>query len=110
MKIEIVPPYYGNKYDKFIVEIPVIGKHKTNVFKEGNFTNVVYHSTKVVDFSNESIRLNSGGWRTVSTKDRMNQTSVQFNLGFRIFQDKFVWYVDFKGRKQRFYDHMILFR
>lgn len=46
------------------------------------------HQTHVVTFHpNGSITLNSGGWRTVTTKRRMNQA------GARVFQDKFVWYV-----------------
>lgn len=46
------------------------------------------HNTTVVLFSaNGSVTLNSGGWKTVTTKDRMNKAGV------RVYQEKFVWYI-----------------
>ena len=40
----------------------------------------------------------------------MSQASNQFDLGFTVFQKKFVWYVNFDGKTQRFYDGIVLFR
>lgn len=54
-----------------------IGSHKTKVFTDDEgYTNVVYHETAVVKFNAEKIILNSGGWRTNTTKLRMNQASI----------------------------------
>jgi len=47
------------------------------------------HDTEVVTFYADRTVLNSGGWRTVTTKDRMNQALVDHT----IFSDKGVWYV-----------------
>ena len=82
----------------------------TKIFTDNGMTNVVYHKTAVVKFNHSKIVLNSGGWRTVTTKTRMNQTSNQFNLGYQVFQKDFEWYVDFKGQTLEFTDGMELIK
>jgi len=74
------------------------------------FTNVRYHDTDVVSFNDRRIILRSGGWRTATTKTRMNQTANQFNLGFRVWQKSFEWFVDFKEVVYPFKDRMTLLR
>jgi hypothetical protein len=47
------------------------------------------HSTYVVKFhSDESVTLDSGGWQTVTTKERMNWVD-----NVRVYSDDFTWYV-----------------
>ena len=87
-----------------------IGKTATSIFTENGFTYVVYHSTPVVKYNHEKIILNSGGWYTNTTKTRMNQTSNQFGLGFRVWQVNFGWKVDFNGQTVDFVDGMELTR
>ena len=70
-----------------------IGTVATTVKRENGTTRVQYHRTVVVEFNDEKITLNSGGWRTNTTKTRMNQTANQFGLGFSVQQTKGVWYV-----------------
>jgi hypothetical protein len=51
-----------------------------------------YHSTNVVTFHLDGrIVLRSGGWETVTTKDRMNRCLR--NSGYSVFQKKFQWFV-----------------
>lgn len=51
---------------------------------------VKLHRTNVVTFQHDgSIVLNSGGWKTVTTKDRMNCAAQNF----RVYSDKGVWYL-----------------
>lgn len=45
------------------------------------------HSTEVVIYYPDRIVLNSGGWQTVTTKERMNRFSP-----IRVWSDKGVWY------------------
>lgn len=60
----------------------------------GPMTTFYYHNTAIVQvFGNGNIKLNSGGWRTATTKLAMNQASNEFNLGFSVSQRKGVWYV-----------------
>ena len=77
---------------------------------------VTYHQTEVVTvFANGVVKLDSGGYRTFTTKARMNQASNQFGLGFGVFQDKHEWYVRVmpdgtwdNGRTLPFEDGMLL--
>ena len=70
-----------------------IGKHKTTVRTKLGVTTVRYHSTDVVQFDNALIHLDTGGWKSNTTKLRMNQTANQFGLNFQVYQHKFEWFV-----------------
>ena len=76
----------------------IIGTHKTTISTDDNITSVKYHNTDVVKFSPNWIVLNSGGYRTYTTKKRMNQTSQVFNLGYKVSQYNYNWYVTYKGK------------
>ena len=90
----------------------IIGKHATEII-----TNIIPHDwrlgatrTIVVVFDRESIKLDSGGWHTATTKLRMNQVSNQYDLGYLVFQIKGEWFVEYRGEDIPFYDGMILRR
>ena len=72
-----------------------IGKHKTKVWEYSDGSkSVVYHDTEIVTVYNDGrIRLNTGGYFTVTTKRRMNQAASQFGLDYRVYQKNFQWYV-----------------
>lgn len=70
-----------------------VGKVATKIIKEGDTTCVKYHNTVVVKFDDKQVRLDSGGWRTVTTKLRMNQTARQFGLEFGVWQENWEWFV-----------------
>ena len=72
----------------------------TKVRREGNNTLVRYHNTDVVSFDDTRthIVLKTGGWKTMTTKTRMNQASNQFGLGYQVSQKKGYWFVDYKGQ------------
>ena len=76
-----------------------VGKTATTIHtNEQGQTQVIYHSTPVVCFTNKVIILNTGGWMTVTTKTRMNQASAQFNLGYRVMQRDYNWFVEYDGK------------
>lgn len=58
---------------------------------------VARNITVVASWDSESITLDTGGWSTVTTKLRMNQTSNHFGLGFHVYQKNHEWYVDYRG-------------
>lgn len=87
-----------------------IGAHKTSVNEDGQFCAIRYHATDVVKFNDKEIILNSGGWRTNTTKTRMNQTSNEFGLGFRVFQEKGYWWVEHGGQESIYTDGIVLRR
>ncbi len=93
-----------------------IGSHKTTVshllLGPKPSTVITYHETPVVIFDEDSIALNTGGWNTVTTRNRMNQASNQFNLGFRVFQKRGELFCNYLGQDLPFngQDRMYLTR
>lgn len=73
-----------------------ISKNNTRIIREGLETRVRLHSTDVVTFCPERIILNTGGWETATTKNRMNQASNQFQLGYHVFSRKGQMYLRMK--------------
>lgn len=73
---------------------------KTAVFTEAGVTRVVYRGTCVVAFAldGSTITLNTGGWKTTTTKLRMNQASNQYGLGYGVYQKDHAWFVTWNGQ------------
>lgn len=69
---------------------------------DGGF-GVKLHDTEVVIHYPESVILDSGGWQTVTTKERMNRFS-----DYGVFSEKGVWYVCVNGADVSFADGMII--
>ena len=76
---------------------------------EGRATLTVrLHSTDVVTLTMLGARyrhalavtLNSGGWRTVTTKARINQVAHEYRLPFRVQQDRGQWYVSYDSPRR----------
>ncbi len=91
-------------------EAEMITKHNTTISEGTTISEVRFHETPIVVSTPERIVLHSGGWRTLSTKMRMNQASREFGLNFQVWQKNFKWYVDFKGKTLVFEDGMELIR
>lgn len=82
----------------------------TSIRTAGGTTYVRYHGTDVVAFNSRHVWLDSGGWQTVTTKLRMNQASNQFDLGYRVYQKDFQWYVNTPNGVVEFQDNMVISR
>lgn len=78
--------------------------HNTRLFDRDNeAVGLRLHYTEVVTFhKDDSITLNSGGWRTITTKDRMN-------YAVSVWQKDWKWFVEWHGRQYDFADGMRLF-
>jgi len=77
----------------------MLKSYKTTVFEDRfGFTNIIYHSTSVVAFNDNEIILDTGGWYTKTTKERMNEASRTFNLGFSVYQKNYQWFIDYQGQ------------
>lgn len=66
---------------------------------------VTYHATDVVvvsgsDLTGYDVILNTGGWRTATTKTRMNQTANEYGLPFTVYQHDFDWYITVPGKAE----------
>ena len=93
-----------------MAQTATIGTHRTSIRTDDNVTRVKYHYTNVVTFDDSEIQLQSGGHHTATTKRRMNQTSSQFPLGYKVSQRNYQWYITYKGSEQLYTDGMILDR
>ena len=59
---------------------------------------VAIHWRKVTEEKvGKRVTLDSGGWRTVTTKRKMNQAANQFGLIYSVFQRKGQWFVALVG-------------
>ena len=69
-----------------------------------------YHNTDIVKVEAGTVTLNSGGWRTVTTKRRMNQCFEEWGIPLRIFQSNFEWYIQQEGaaRSHPFLENMTI--
>lgn len=87
-----------------------VGKTATTISSDSSANLIVtYHKTQVVRRQIDgAIVLNSGGWRTVTTKNRMNQTSNQYYLGYSVYQKSGEWFVNWRGEVLRFRDGITL--
>jgi len=75
-----------------------IGTHATTISRIGGRTVVTYHETPVVTVDADgTVTLNSGGWRSATTKTRINQAASQLDLRFRVYQADFQWFVSVDG-------------
>lgn len=85
-----------------------VGAHKTLIYTDDEgYVCVKYHSTDVVKYNNDYIILNTGGYNTNTTKTRMNQASYQFNLGYRVYQKDWEWYVEYREHLFHMVDNRI---
>ena len=80
-----------------MAQIKTIGHHATTIDTNNDMIRVTYHNTVVVKFNAGIIILNTGGYYTHTTKVRMNQASNQYNLGYKVFQKDFNWFVQYKN-------------
>jgi hypothetical protein len=86
-----------------------IGTHKTTVHRNEAAGFVQYHDTRVVEWSHNSITLNSGGWRTQTTAKRINQTMRNLGLNVTVYQKNHEWFVTYpSGTTVEFSDGMTL--
>ena len=90
--------------------VPLKRKGNTKIHKSGTTTQVQLYATVVVEFDESTITLRRDGWNTVSTKQRMNQVSEEFNLRYYVYQRNWEWFVKYNGEGIPFTNGMILQR
>jgi len=72
---------------------PIENKKNITMFMSPSICSIRYYTTYIVRFDNDKVKLDSNGHRTASTKRHMNNASIQYNLGFKVFQKDFEWFV-----------------
>jgi hypothetical protein len=87
----------------------MLGTHKTTTATDNNTLMVTYQNTIVVKvIDNRYVVLNNGGWFTATSKRRMNQASLQYNLGFSVYQSDFTWYVQCGDTIEPYYNGIVI--
>jgi len=72
-----------------------IGALATTIVTKDRVTVVTYHQTEVVTWDQRENRviLHTGGWKTATTKRRMNQAAYEFGLPYFVQQKDGEWFV-----------------
>jgi len=86
-----------------------VGKTATTVVTgDDGVTRCTYHQTVVVAWGNGKIVLDSGGWKTATTKLRRNQCANEYWLPFSVYQKDYEWFVETGGKVLPFKDGMVI--
>ena len=86
----------------------------SNTFVEYNSntdcSTIVLHRTAIAvyDHKNQALKLNTGGWYSVTTKSRLNAILQELIAGARVFQKDFNWFLSYNNQTHDFMDGMIL--
>ena len=75
-----------------------------------NCSTVVLHRTAIAvyDHNTQALKLNTGGWQSVTTKSRLNAILDQLMYGARVYQKNFNWFLSYANQTHDFNDGMIL--
>jgi len=73
-----------------------VGKHATTICEKDGIVEMIYHSTKIAtyDRKNKILTLDSGGYKTVTTKRRITEFANHYNLAIKLYQKGGSWFVD----------------
>lgn len=82
------------------------GAYRDEAYRIDDWTVYYYHQHAIAAIIGCRVVLDSCGYRTVTTKERMN---CYINpLGYRVYSKDWVWYVDTGGNTVKFHDGMVL--
>ena len=75
-----------------------------------NCSTVVLHRTAIAvyDHNTQALKLNTGGWYSVTTKSRLNAILQELIAGARVYQKNFDWFLSYNNSTHDFNDGMIL--
>ena len=79
------------------------------ILNRENLKEVVLHSTVVVSIHPNQIVLNSGGYRTNTTKTAINRALTQLDSPNRVVQIKGEWYLTDGVNEVQFVDNMAIY-
>lgn len=81
-----------------------IGNNTTGYIEYDGSVSIELHSTKVVVlYPNGLVKLQTGGWQTATTKDRINQYSP-----VKVTQRNYEWFVKINGKEYPFVENMVV--
>jgi len=79
--------------------------NNTRIIKRGDCVAIKLHDTDVVTFApSGAIILNTGGWKTVTTKDRINSFSP-----YKVYSDRGTWFAHIGEKRVPFADGVTIY-
>ena len=66
------------------------------------------HQIATVDHNTNALKLNTGGWYSVTTKSRLNAILQGLIAGASVYQKQFNWFLNYNNQTHNFNDGMIL--
>ena len=92
-----MPPHFERDIKmigSMVVKYKHIGVATTRTTYEDGTIEIQYHNTVVAKRTpTGDVVLNSGGWRTPTTKKRINAALFEWACGWRVYQTNFQWYL-----------------
>ena len=82
------------------------------VYNESTNCSSVYlhgHQIATLDHNTQSLKLDSCGYQTVTTKSRLNAILDEVKYGAKVYQKNWNWFVSFRQSKTSFFDGIVLF-
>ena len=87
------------------VKSRIIDHNTVEYYKEDGTKVIRLHLTDIITYNTDgSVTLNTGGWKTVTTKDRINKFSP-----FYITQHNWIWYFNIGEKEYQFKDGITIF-
>jgi hypothetical protein len=101
----IMYPTNRKREDNIMAQQNRISRNNTRIERLGDYRVVTLHSTAIVKVHDSGmVTLNTGGWRTNTTKTRINQVANEWDLGFSVYQHDYTWYISIGGQSRQFTD------
>lgn len=76
-----------------VQSIRIIGNNTLSIIYKDGTEAIRFHSTDVLSVKDGIVTLNSGGWKTNTTKDRINGFLRHFDVPFYIQQRNHQWFI-----------------
>ena len=75
-----------------------------------NCSTVVLHRTAIATYDHNTLalKLNTGGWHSVTTKSRLNAILSELIAGASVYQKYWNWFLNYNNQTHNFMDGMIL--
>ena len=75
-----------------------------------NCSTVVLHRTAIAtyDHNTQALKLNTGGWHSVTTKSRLNAILQGLIVGASVYQKNWDWFFNYNNQTHDFRDGMII--
>lgn len=79
-------------------------KSNTKVLSQNGWAEVFLFGNKIaqIDTKTDTVYISTGGWRTITTKSRLNAILRHFT-NYKVFQKDFLWYIGDVRNKMRAY-------